>query len=164
MGAAHREEVIKSLLGTLHETVPYYDQSEAVLNRSYAPGKWTAREILVHLSDCEAVLLDRLRRLASEEKPVLMAFDENRWAAELFYKRRDLQISRLQYESARRCVLELARALAPEVDSRSGTHSESGTRTFGQVLAHTASHNAHHLGQLRAIAAGGTWTKQLSKL
>ncbi len=153
-----RQAAIQQLLSTLHETLAWYDLPDSVLAGSYAPKKWTGREILVHLSDSEAVLLDRLRRLAAEEKPVLVAFDENRWADTLFYSRRDLNLSKLQYEAARRSVLEMARTLDAGVDARIGTHSVAGTRTFGWVLEHVASHNAHHLEQLRAIAAGRTWT------
>jgi hypothetical protein len=154
-----REQAVSGLLDTLYQTLRYFDQP-VNLEKSYAPGKWTAREILVHLSDCETVLLERLRRLACEEKPLLVAFDENRWAATLSYKTRDLGLARLQYEAARRNVLEVARMLDASFDAKVGTHSEAGTRTFAQVISHLAEHNAHHLEQLKAIAEGRTWTKK----
>jgi uncharacterized damage-inducible protein DinB len=155
-----REAVVQTLVDTLCETLRFFELPAETLNKSYAPGKWNARELLIHISDCETVLLDRLRRLASEEKPVLQAFDENLWVKGLFYARRDLALARQQFEVARRNVLELARTLDASVDAKTGVHSEAGTRKFGDVLAHLAEHNAHHLEQVRAIAAGKTWTKK----
>lgn len=147
-----RKAVIAELKKTLRETLRYFAQPRGALNSSYAPGKWTMHEILVHLSDTETVLLDRLRRLAAEPNPTLMAFDQDRWAGGLFYKSRDLKVARQQFEAARRSALELARMLPASADTNTGTHSEAGARTFGQVLAHIGEHNAHHLKQIRAIA------------
>jgi hypothetical protein len=115
------------------------------------------QQILVHLSDSETVLLDRLRRLLSEKQPLLLAFDQDRWAKELFYPKRSLELARSQYIIARLCVIELAKTLPIKADEKAGTHSEAGPMTFGKVLARVASHNAHHLEQLEAIAAGRTW-------
>jgi len=152
-----REAIIQSLQDTMHETLRFYDMPAPLMKNSYGAGKWTLRQLLVHLSDAETVLLDRLRRLASEKKPVLMAFDENDWAKGLFYKQRDLALSRQQFEIARRNIIELACALPKRIDKNAGTHSQAGTRTFGQILKMCAAHNAHHLEQLRAIAAGKKW-------
>src|SRR5258708_4088447 len=106
-----RQKTISQLLDTMHGTMPFFDQPEAVLSKRYAPGKWTARELLVHLSDTEAVHLDRLRRLAAEDNPTLMAYDQDKWAAGLFYGKRDLNLAQQQYEAGRRAVIELARIL-----------------------------------------------------
>lgn len=157
----YRTALVQQLFDTLHATLPYYDQPDAVLNRSYAPGtpgKWTMREILCHLSDNEAVFLDRLRRLASEPNPTLMNMDENAWAVKLSYQTRDLPLVRAQQDVVRRSVIELARTLDETVDNNAGTHSTAGRRTFGQILAGVVSHNAHHLEQLKAIAENRPWT------
>lgn len=158
--SAVRQQVIARLHSTLHETLPYFDQPGDVQERSYADGKWNMRELLAHLSDCETVLLDRLRRLAAEDNPVLMAFDQDRWCDNLYYKLRDVHLVKGQYELARRTVIEMASTLDASIDARTGTHSHSGTRSFAQVLAHIAEHNAHHLEQLKAIADGREWKAQ----
>ncbi|HYG76166.1 MAG TPA: DinB family protein [Planctomycetota bacterium] len=155
-----RDAAVSRLIDSLHETLKYFDQPVATMERSYGPGKWTLREILVHLSDTETVLLDRLRRLAAEEKPLLTAFDENRWASTLFYKQRDLNLARAQFEAARRGIIELVRTLPDSFDSKTGMHSEAGPLTFGQMLEKVGSHNVHHLEQIKAIAEGRTWLKQ----
>ena len=46
-----------------------------------APGKWSAREIVCHLADCELVFAFRLRQTLSEDHHVIQPFDQEKWAA-----------------------------------------------------------------------------------
>ena len=160
MDPNRRKDVVKQLFDTLHATLPYFDQPASALDRSYAPGKWTLREILVHLSDTEAAHLDRLRRTAAEKKPDFLSYDENEWAAKLLYKQRDLNLARQQFDISRRQVIELAWLLDESVDKLVGMHSEAGPQTFAFNLNKLATHNAHHLEQAKAIAEGRTWQKK----
>ncbi len=48
---------------------------------AYAPGKWTVKELLVHVMDTERVFAYRAMAFARGEKQVLPAFDENTFAA-----------------------------------------------------------------------------------
>jgi hypothetical protein len=153
-----RDALIQGLTASLHETLAAFDTPEAALNRSYAPGKWTLRQILIHLSDTETVLLDRLRRMASEHNPALIGFDENLWVSGLAYDKRDLGLARQQFEAARRSVIELAKILGDNVDARIGTHSEAGKQTFGDNLKKVHEHSVHHMEQARACIEGKSWT------
>src|SRR6185295_14690558 len=54
--------------------------SPARLDRSYAPGKWTARQILAHLADAEVGVGFRLRQALAEENHKAQPFDQDRWA------------------------------------------------------------------------------------
>lgn len=152
-----RDAAVQVLFSTLHETLACFDQSDAVLARAYAPGKWTLRELLIHISDAETVLLDRLRRIASESNPQLIAFDQDLWIQNLQSQKRDLSLARQQFEVARRCVVELARILPDTFDQKTGTHSEAGVISFATVLEKIQKHNAHHLEQARACVEGRTW-------
>ena len=49
------------------------------------PGTWSIQQIVLHLADSELVFLDRMKRVIAEEKPALLAFDENKWSAHLHY-------------------------------------------------------------------------------
>lgn len=69
-------EIIIKLEATRDRTLKYFDLSDAELSRSYAPGKWSVRFVLHHLADSETVLFDRIRRVLSEHRQVLWAFDQ----------------------------------------------------------------------------------------
>ncbi len=148
-------------LATLHRAVadvlPFFASDAAIQGRSYAPGKWTVRQLLLHLSDSQTAMLDRLFRLAAEDAPILMNFDENRWAERLAYDRRDLIAARALYAAGAATIGDLCRTLPDAVDARQGMHSLGGLRSFAQQLAYCASHSAHHLEQIRAAVEGRTW-------
>ena len=153
-----RDALVRDLTASMHAALAAFDAPEAALSRSYGPGKWTLRQILIHLSDTETVLLDRLRRIASENNPALIGFDENLWVSGLAYAQRDLALARQQFEVARRSVIELAKILSDNVDARSGTHSEAGRQTFGDNLRKIQAHTVHHIEQAQACIAGQRWS------
>src|SRR5215204_2915528 len=47
--------------------------------RSYAPGKWSARKILVHLAQTELALPTRARFALSQEAYTAQSFDQDAW-------------------------------------------------------------------------------------
>lgn len=127
------------------------------LTRPYSPGKWSGRQVLLHLTDANGVLLDRLRRLQADAKPLLWAFDQNAWDEHLHYDRRDLTIASALFTATLDAIVELAILVPPERFERVGVHSEIGRKTFAEVLAFIHQHNQHHLDQVRAAVQGKTW-------
>ncbi len=146
-----------ALVVTRDVTLAAFAATPEQLARSYAPGKWTLRQLLLHLVDTEGVLLDRLHRLAADDKPLLWPFDENRWMAELGGGARSLATAATLFTATRAAVLELASLVPPERWTRAGVHAEAGRTTFGEVLQKVHRHNAHHLEQVRACIAGTAW-------
>src|SRR5437660_3138792 len=55
--------------------------SPANFARSYAPGKWTARQILIHLAQTELALGARARMALSTPDYAAQPFDQNKWIA-----------------------------------------------------------------------------------
>src|ERR1700680_2510497 len=51
------------------------------LERARAPGKWSARKILCHLTDTEVAFAFRLRQGAAEPHHVIQPFDQEKCAA-----------------------------------------------------------------------------------
>src|SRR5258707_2849178 len=76
--------------------------------QSPAPGKWSAREVLCHLADCELVFSYRLRQALAEEHHVIQPFDQDAWART--YAAYDAQTALQTFMAVRRRNLAL---LAP---------------------------------------------------
>jgi hypothetical protein len=76
-------EIITKLESTRARTLPYFELSDEKLDRTYAPGKWSIRIILHHITDTETVLYDRVRRVLSEPGQVQWAFNQDAWVTGL---------------------------------------------------------------------------------
>ena len=142
------------LESTRERTLPYFKLSDEDLDRKYAPGKWSIRIILHHITDTETVLYDRVRRVLSEPGQVQWAFNQDAWANGLNYSELPMELSRNMYAAVRACVIHQAR-LHYEIDgAREFVHSEAGLRTLKSEFDRIANHNAHHLAQIEQALRG----------
>jgi hypothetical protein len=139
---------------------PYFSAPKEQLGRTYAPGKWSMRYLLLHLVDSETVYFDRIRRAAGDDKPLLIGFDENHWSQRLFYDQRSLELARELFVVTRDSVIEFVRLAPASLLAREGVHNEIGKRSVEQLLRMTSNHVLHHAEQCHAIAAGKTWAKK----
>ena len=143
-------QLLRDLEDTRDETLRYFTLGADDLARTYAPGKWPVRFILHHLADAETVLYDRIRRVLSEPRQVLWVFDQDAWAKGLDYSRVPLDLSRHVYESIRHAVIYYAGQHYERHGHLEFVHSVTGVRTLKDEFDKIASHNAHHLAQIRA--------------
>jgi len=141
-------DIITRLERTRDQTLKCFALGGDQLVRSYGPGKWPVRFILHHLADAEAVLYDRIRRVVSEPKQVLWAFDQDAWAKGLDYTQAPLSLSCRIYEAVRAGVIYQARVHYEKNGHLEFVHSETGIRTLRAEFDKVASHNEHHLKQI----------------
>ena len=146
-------KILEELARTRAETLEAFRLADADLAKRYAPGKWSVRWILHHLCDSETVLYDRIRRVISEPRQVLWAFDQDAWAQGLHYERRPLELSRDIYAAVRAGVVDAAQRHYERDGHREFVHSETGVRTLREEFDKVASHNEHHLQQIRQALA-----------
>jgi len=142
-------QILEQLEETRSETLGYFALDDAALSRSYAPGKWSVRYLLHHLADSETVLFDRIRRVLSEGRGVIWAYDEGAWANALGYDERPLTLSRDIYEATRAGVLYYANRRYATDGHLEFVHSQTGVRTLKDEFDKVAWHNEHHLDQIR---------------
>jgi hypothetical protein len=142
-------ELIRWLEETRDETLQYYHLDDADLRRTYATGKWPVRFILLHLADSETVLYDRIRRILSEPRQVLWVYDQDAFASGLDYATVPLEIYRGVYESVRHAIIYYADRYYEAKGHLEFVHSVTGVRTLKDEFDKIASHNEHHLSQIR---------------
>src|SRR5580765_7019206 len=53
------------------------------------PGTWSIQQIVLHIVDSDLVLSDRMKRVIAENKPLLIGYDESKFAARLHYDKLD---------------------------------------------------------------------------
>jgi hypothetical protein len=147
-------QLIRELETTRDETLQYFSLDQRDLMRTYAPGKWSVRFVLLHLADSETVLFDRIRRVLSEPRQVLWVYDQDAWAKGLDYSQVPLDISRRVYESVRNAIIYYAGMYYEQKGHLEFVHSVTGVRTLKDEFDKVASHNEHHLGQIRLALQG----------
>ena len=117
--------------------------------RTYAPGKWSARRILIHLAQAELALTTRVRFAASQEGYVAQPFDQDAWL--LLDDHADGPTALDAYTALRRLNLAMFKGMTPAQRKRAFTHPEFGKLTPDWVAAQLAGHDIHHLKQLKQI-------------
>ena len=122
---------------------------DAQWERSYAPGKWSARRILIHLAQTDLALGSRVRFALSQEGYAAQAFSQDDWLAA--DDGIDGRTALAAYLAVRRMNAALFRRLTPEQRNRAFTHPEYGNLTVWWVANQMAGHDIHHLKQLERI-------------
>lgn len=114
----------------------------------YAPGKWTVRETLGHLADCERVLCYRLLRALRRDETRLPGFDAVGYVSAGTFEARTLSAVVEELEAVRAATAALVRGAAPsDFAFRLGVGRGSIT---GLALAYLiAGHERHHQQLLR---------------
>lgn len=121
-------------------------------DRSWAPGKWTARKIFAHLADAEMSVGFRVRQALAEENHRIQPFDQDAWARR--YETADPALAVQAQASLRRWNLALFRSLSAAELARNAFHPERGDETVDLMIRLLAGHDLNHLAQLDKIAAG----------
>jgi hypothetical protein len=117
--------------------------------RSYAPGKWSARQILIHLAQTELALGTRARMALTTPGYAAQSFDQDSWMA---------RESALDGRAALDAFLALAAMNSALFTSLSDadraatlTHPEYGSLTVDWIIHQMAGHQIHHLKQLEQV-------------
>ena len=118
-----------------------------------APGKWSPRQIVCHLADCEVVFAYRLRQALAEPHHVIQPFDQDLWAAH--YSAYTAADALQAFRATRRWNLALIHTLRPEHSAKKLTHPERGEMSVHTIVETMAGHDLNHLKQLAALAARG---------
>ena len=121
------------------------------LTANLIPGKWSAAEIVQHLADSEMTSAIRLRRLLTEDNPVIQGYDQDLFATRLRYNERDIAPALEAFRAARATTAQLLERMTGEDWLREGTHTESGRYTSEDWLKTYAAHAHGHADQIRRL-------------
>jgi len=114
----------------------------------YAPGKWSVREVVGHLTDGERVFGYRAFRISRGDQTPLPGFDEKSYVLESGFDQRPLAELVDEFIGQRRSNLVMLRRLDRRALERIGTANDNpiSVRALAFIMA---GHVRHHFGVLR---------------
>lgn len=131
-------------------TIPAYIKSlpEPKSEFRYAPGKWTVKELIFHITDCERVFGYRALTFARGESITLPGFNQDIWTQNIDFSKYTLADLAEEFEIVRKGTLLVYKNLSEEALSRKGiaNKNEVSVRAIAYI---TAGHAEHHLNILR---------------
>jgi uncharacterized damage-inducible protein DinB len=125
--------------------------SEEEIRFKPAKDSWSIHEILIHLADSELVSTYRMKKVLTEEEPILMSFDQEAWADGLVYDRLDREQHLQLFQSLRSSMLATLTLLTEEQSERVGVYADAGRFTFKQLLEYRVQHVRGHLAQIERV-------------
>ena len=116
--------------------------------RPWAPGKWTAHQVLVHVTQWELILSTRIRTALAIPRYVVQPMDQDD-LLDIEAPAVNVAMATAAFEAVRRMNIALIAALTPAQRATAITHPERGPIDIEDLIVTLAGHGAHHLGQLR---------------
>ncbi len=114
----------------------------------YAPGKWSVKEMMLHIVDTERIFSFRALCFARGEEAMLPGFEQDDYAAASLADARSGESILEEYTAVRKATICLFGSFSPETALCSGeaNNSRISVRALGYAIA---GHEQHHLAVLR---------------
>ncbi|HEY2347528.1 MAG TPA: DinB family protein [Puia sp.] len=114
----------------------------------YAPGKWTIKDMILHLSDTERIFVYRALRFSRGDETPLPGFEESSFALFAGANDREKEDLMREYSLVRESSIAFVESLTDEALNRKGTASNNQL-SVRYIVNLIYGHHKHHLNILR---------------
>lgn len=123
-------------------------------NYSYQPLKWTTKEVIRHIIDCERVYAYRAFRFSRFDKTELPGFDENFYIDSFKSVEQSLTDLTEEYQNVRKSTISLFKTMTDEMLDFKGTANKVvfTARALGFMAV---GHNIHHCNFIKSNYLSG---------
>lgn len=137
--------IVASLEDSLTEFVAFFSSiHEGKLDFSYQEGKWTIKELILHIIDTERVFQYRALRFSRNDKTNLPGYDENFYVPNSKANNRDLASLLNEYKAVRNSTIALFSSFGEEEMLVIG-NSEKNTMSVRAIAYIVLGHQTHHI-------------------
>jgi uncharacterized damage-inducible protein DinB len=109
----------------------------------YAPGKWSIKEVLGHITDAERIFAYRLLRIARGDETPLASFEQDGYIKAGNFSARKLEDLLHEFSMVRESTICLVRSLDDAAWLRRGTASQKEVSVLALAFI-IAGHERHH--------------------
>ncbi len=113
-------------------------------------GKWSAGEILAHLSEVELLWGYRIRVLLEKSGVPLLGMDQETWAKNSRYREIDPRAALAAFAALRQANVRLISRMRGPTLRRWGAHSQFGRLTLDRIVTLMAGHDINHTRQIES--------------
>jgi hypothetical protein len=125
------------------------------LEKRYRSGGWTVRQVVHHIHDSHLQSYTRFKWALTENKPLIKAYHEERWAELADYRLVPIELSLRGIEAMHARWAAFLHTMDEAAFLRSFVHPETGTEQFlFDRLAMYAWHGEHHLAHIDLALSG----------
>lgn len=130
----------KNLVGTI---ALFEGISEEDGHFRYAPGKWSIKEVLGHMTDTERIMSYRLLRIGRGDQKPLAGFNENDYINGSQFDQLPINNILEDFAAVRKSTITLIQNMADDIWGRKGfaNETEITTRAIAYIIA---GHAIHH--------------------
>lgn len=141
--------VLKHLKDNLKATTDFiYSLPEEKLTHRYAEGKWTIKELLVHLIDDERIYAYRALRFARNDKTELPGFEQDDYARYSGANERDIKEIMWEFATVREATISLFEGFDSEALTRAGM-ADGKVMSVRAAAYHIAGHELRHINIIK---------------
>jgi uncharacterized damage-inducible protein DinB len=130
--------------------------SETELRAHPRPGKWSIKQVVVHLVDAELMASARIRQAYAEPGSTFSFYNQDIWTDVLGYQELDaaaFENAVRLFEALRLTTAPIFRAAHDDDWSKAGYHPEHGNMTLHDLLRTYAVHSERHIEQIHESRA-----------
>ncbi len=137
--------ILKGLQHNLKEVIDFFSKiPKSKHDFAYESGKWTIKQVLLHIIDTERIFSYRALRIARSDKTPLAGFNQDEYANTYDIKERSMKSLINEYELVRKTTIALYESFTKADLIKIGTASGSNisVRAIGYILT---GHENHHI-------------------
>jgi hypothetical protein len=143
------ENIVESLENQLSEAVSFYESlDESKIEYRYASGKWSIKEVLIHILDTERIFNYRALRISRKDKTPLPGFEQDDYINNVNWEKVLFSSVLEEYKLIRKHTILFFNNMTEEMLQQSGISNDLNlsVRAIPFVIA---GHEIHHLNVIK---------------
>ncbi len=134
------------------------DLTNQQLDTPYRPQGWTIRQVVHHLSDSHHHSYSRFKWALTEDKPVIKAYYEERWAELIDSKEAPIEMSLIHLKAVHTKLVYLLKTLSDDDLNKCFIHPETNSEVLLSFnIGNYAWHSNHHYAHIENVLKQNNW-------